>query len=88
MAIEELGGRYDRADGLGNFVLKLPKSGRYHLLFISRGAERPAGQVVSDAQTQEMRQFFAAPRDVIGTSRYAWTQREVRDPRLALLHTF
>ena len=50
MALEELGGKYERTDGLGNFVLKLPKLGQYRLLFISRNAQRPAAQPVSAAQ--------------------------------------
>jgi hypothetical protein len=88
MAIEELGGKYDRTDGLGNFVLKLPKPGRYHLLFISRGAERQGGQPVPAAQLKEMQRFFTAPSDLIGSNRYTWAQREIREPRLAVLHTF
>jgi len=44
MAVEELGGKYERTDGLGNFVLKLPKVGQYRLLLISRNSPRPAGR--------------------------------------------
>jgi hypothetical protein len=86
--LEELGGKYDRTDGLGNFVLKLPGPGRYQLLFVSRNAERPAGQPVSAVQLQEMRRYFATPDALIGSNRYAWTVRDVREPRIAVLHTF
>jgi hypothetical protein len=87
MAIEELGGKYERTDGLGNFSLNLPKAGRYQLLFISRSL-RPAGQGVSATHLKEMQRYFAAPAEVIGPLRYAWVTRDVRDPRLVVLHTF
>jgi hypothetical protein len=88
MAIEELGGRYDRADALGNFTLKLPRPGNYRLLFISRAAQRPGGEVVTAAQLREMQRYFNAPAELIGNNKYAWALRDVRDPRLAVLHTF
>ncbi len=88
LAIEELGGKYDRTDALGNFTLRLPKPGSYRLLFISRGARRPAGEVVTAGQLREMQRYFAAPADLIGGNKYVWALREVRDPRLAVLHTF
>jgi len=88
MAIEELGGKYDRTDALGNFLLKLPKPGSYRLLLVSRNAQRPAGEVVSAAQLREMQRYFNAPADLIGRNKYAWALREVRDPRLTVLHGF
>lgn len=88
MAIEELGGKYDRSDALGNFVLKLPEPGSYRLLLVSRNAQRPAGEVVTAAQLREMQRYFNAPADLIGRNKYAWALRDVRDPRLTVLHTF
>jgi hypothetical protein len=88
MAIEELGGKYDRTDALGNFILRLPKPGTYRLLFVSRGAQRPAGEVVTAAQLREMQRYFNSPLDLIGRSKHLWALRDVREPRLAVLHAF
>jgi hypothetical protein len=88
MAIEELGGKYERCDALGNFALKLPKPGSYRLLFVSRGAARPAGEVVTEAQLREMQRYFNAPADLIGRNKYFWALHDVRDSRLAVLHSF
>ncbi len=88
MAIEELGGKYDRTDARGNFALKLARPGSYRLLLISRGARRPAGEVVTAGQLREMQRYFAAPADLIGGHKYVWAVREVTEPRLAILHAF
>jgi hypothetical protein len=88
MAVEELGGKYERTDGAGNFTLRLPKLGQYRLLFISRNAQRGPTQAISAAQLKEIQRYFAAPGELIGANRFAWTLRDVRDPRLAIVHSF
>lgn len=86
-AIEDLGGAYARTLPNGNFTLRLPQPGRYHLLLISKTAERAKDRKVADNDLQQLRQYFTAPETLIGQCRYLWVQYELRD-RLAVLHVF
>jgi hypothetical protein len=87
MAIEELGGAYARTLANGNFTLRLPRPGRYHLLLISNQTQRAKDRKIYDSDLQELRRYFSSPDGLIGQHRYLWVSHEVRD-RLTLLHIF
>jgi phage FluMu protein Com len=88
LALEELGGRYARAEGNGTCQMQLPQGGRYHLLYISRQTRRARGESIPAAHVELLNSYFARPDVLIGTQRYVLVTRELRDPKVELYNHF
>lgn len=83
-----IGGAMTRADDNGNFTLVVPKPGEYHLLWISRQANRPENEMPAASDLETLAQHFVSPIDLIGLRRYAVTTRRL-DAKLGRLeHAF
>ena len=63
--IEELGGAYTRANGEGSFSLLVPDRGTYHLLILSRHAQRPADVPIDELDLDEIQKYFASADHLI-----------------------
>jgi hypothetical protein len=87
-AIRASGGVFERAGSDGTLAAVLPREGRYYLLMISRNALRPADQPIRARDLAEMKQYFAGPEELIGASKYAWKQSEIRVGAPAVEHDF
>ena len=75
--IEALGGTLAKADANGQFQTTLRPVEQQRVLVVSRSAERPAGQNIDPVHLAEMRDYFAAPAEIIVPYRYLWLRREV-----------
>lgn len=87
-AIRASGGIFERAGSDGTLAAVLPREGRYYLLMISRNALRPADQPIRARDLAEMKQYFASPEELIGASKYAWKQSEIRVGAPVVEHDF
>ena len=75
--IETLGGTLAKADANGQFQTTLRPVEQQRVLVVSRSAERPAGQNIDPVHLAEMRDYFAAPAEIIGPYRYLWLRQKV-----------
>jgi len=76
-AIRSLGGQYLRSDRNGQFSLTLPRAGRYHVLFVSKAAQRPANVPPSAEDLAALGRFFKAAPDLIAGQKYRWQTLEL-----------
>lgn len=88
LALEELGGRYARAEANGTCQMQLPQGGRYHLLYISRQTRRARGESIPAAHMELLGSYFARPDVLIGTQRYVLVTRELHEPKVELYNHF
>ncbi len=87
-AIRAAGGVFERAGSDGTVAAVLPREGCYYLLIVSRNALRPEDQPIRARDLTEMKQYFASPEELVGASKYAWQQSEIRVGAGAVEHDF
>lgn len=76
-AIELLDGAYARADREGKFSVVL-RPGEYWVLAVSRHASRPKGRHLRKEDMATLERYFLKPADLIGTSAYELSVRQIR----------
>ena len=72
--IEGLGGDYTRANSRGQFQLKLPVGGAYHVLVISGNSHRPPEELPAIKDLAEMGRYFLLATDLLDHYNYRWNQ--------------
>jgi hypothetical protein len=82
MALEEFGASYTRADEEGKFSLGI-KPGRYHLLFVSRNADRPSDSPITEQELNRLRQYFSPAPQLVGNSKHHWLVADLSSGELA-----
>jgi hypothetical protein len=75
--ITEAGAVYTRTDEDGMYLLTVPRSGRYVLLFVSRNSRRPSGAAVEAADLERLRRYFSPATDMVGRYKYAFKTVEL-----------
>jgi len=75
--IEELGGKYTRADQDGQFYLVVPDKGPYWLLIISAHAVNPKEKDIDEIDFMQLKKYFDRPEDLINRYQYRWSEEEV-----------
>lgn len=86
-AIRSLGGQYQRSDPSGVFSLTVPRAGEYHLLLVSRHAERPTNVQPHEEDLLALERFFKHAPDLIAGQKYRWQTLELT-PETDLTHDF
>ncbi len=71
-AIASLGGTVERTNSTGEFMTVLTP-GTYYLLIISAKARRASGAPISPSDLAQMRQYFYAAEDLVGSAKYHWS---------------
>ncbi len=77
-AIRAAGGEFCWAEVDGTVAAVLPREGPYYLLLISRHVPRSENQPIHAQHLVEMKQYFAKPEALIGSSKYVWERAEIR----------
>lgn len=77
-AVVTLGGAVERTDTEGRYMTVLPP-GSYYLLVISAKARRAKGAPIAPSDLAEMRQYFYAAEDLIGTAKYHWARYRFKE---------
>ena len=72
LAIEALGGAYQRVEADGSFSLAVPEPGQYFVCFISRQSQRPAGVAPDEFQLALMKRYFDSPEELVGQQKFLW----------------
>jgi hypothetical protein len=71
LAIEALGGGYQRAAADGSFSLAVPQPGKYLVCFVSANAQRPAGIAPDEFQLALVKRYFDDAEGLIGRQKFA-----------------
>lgn len=79
--IRAIGGAYARADSTGQYQLRLPDSGRYFVLVVSRNAYRLAGDDVDKVDIAQLGRYVQPPTDLLGNSKYEWRELVLSEDR-------
>jgi len=87
-SLQEFGGIYLRANAEGSFHAVLPQAGKYRLLLISRHASRPEDDPIDEVDRDEIGKYFRRGADLIGRSKYRWTQETFRPGAAPVRHGF
>lgn len=85
--IRQIGGNYIRADQEGKFQLRLPDSGQYFVLFLSRNRPRSAGQL-NRKDLAQIGRYFDPATELLGNSDYRWSEVLVMRKDRAVDHVF
>jgi hypothetical protein len=88
LALEEMGGRYARADAGGEFSLVVPQPGKYYVLFISKNAQRPSGAPPGAQDMRELGRFFGEPPKLVGKQKYRWAVEDLSGGLVAKSYDF
>lgn len=88
--LAELGGAAVATKSDGTFEIELPlhSSQRYIVLALSAASERNPNDAIESSTMTELRGYFRAPEEVIGKSRFFYTQRAIDAETPPLLHVF
>lgn len=76
--IKSIGGDYTRADEQGYFKLRVPDTGEYFVLVVSRGKKRPASQRLDPVHLAQMGRYFLPAPDLINDRDYRWRAETIR----------
>jgi phage FluMu protein Com len=87
-ALRVLGGAYVRAGADGRFQVTVPRSGRYYVLLLSRHAQRDAGDRPKTSDLAQLGRYFDLATDLLGRSRYAWREVQIRGDSQLPPHDF
>jgi hypothetical protein len=77
-AILTMGGDYARAGADGVYRLRVPDTGSYFALFLSRHAARDADETLSRADLAQIGRYVLPATELLGDRRYAWRRLTVR----------
>ncbi len=77
-ALAELGGTAKRAEASGDFAFSVPAAGSYRILVISRKATREPNGPLEQSDISELGEYFEAPADLLGRSRYSLRTKDLR----------
>ena len=78
LQIEELGGKYLRANAEGKFSFSVDVAGPYLCILISSHAIRPAGVSWNAETDRTLRRFFRDPIELLGNYRFRCEEYELR----------
>lgn len=85
--IRQIGGNYIRADTDGKFQLRLPDTGQYFVLFLSRNRSRPSGQL-SRKDLAQIGRYFDPATELLADKDYRWSEVVVMRKDRAVDHVF
>lgn len=71
LAIESLGGAYQRAAADGSYSLAVPQPGKYLVCFVSANAARPAKTAPDEFQLALVKRYLADAEGLIGAQKFA-----------------
>lgn len=77
-SIQSIGGEYTRADVNGEFRLRVPDRGKYHVLVLSRNARRRPSEELRRSDLAQLGDFFMPAPDLLGQNRYRWQPQSIR----------
>ncbi len=77
LSIEELGGAYARTDERGIYSIVVPRAGKYHLLFISHGSQRPLQQGIDPKTLEELQRVFQPVTGLVRQQKYHWIVQDI-----------
>ncbi|MGL4943688.1 MAG: hypothetical protein ACRC46_10910 [Thermoguttaceae bacterium] len=86
--IIELGGIATRTKSDGTFTLEIPAPQSYLMLAISAGSERDANAAIEASDINTLRQYFHAPEEVIGKSRFYLKTIDINAKTPPFIHVF
>ena len=82
--VMQLGGAYGRADGQGEFQLKVPR-GRYYVWVVSKHGQRAASLEFSRAELGQVSRYCIDPKEMVTDRKYRWLIETIaRDRRLVI----
>jgi hypothetical protein len=87
-ALRSLGGDVSRTGTRGEFVLRVPDSGDYFLLAVSRNHRRNPGEPIARKDIAELGRYLTRPADLLRAQSYAWKTIEVEGDLDAVLVRF
>ena len=87
-ALRTIGAAVVRSNDSGQFELVVQRPGDYSLLIISHHASRPEGSTIALADAEELSQYFASPKELIGQQRYALIAMRLAGAPPAFTHEF
>jgi hypothetical protein len=70
--IRSLGGDFVLANDDGNYQVRLPEQGRYHVLVISRRAARSGSDKVELTDVAQIGRYFTSAVDLLDDRKYQW----------------
>jgi phage FluMu protein Com len=76
--LKSIGGDYVRADEQGYFKLRVPDTGDYFLLVISRHARRKASERLDTVHLAQLGRYFVPAPDLLGDRQYRWRLETVK----------
>src|SRR5690606_36868980 len=76
--IRSIGGDYTRADHQGYFKLRVPDTGDYFLLVVSRQSQRQASERLDPVHLAQMGRYFLPAPDLIGEHKYRWRAETIK----------
>jgi len=76
--IRSIGGDYTRADDQGYFKLRVPDTGDYFLLVVSRQTQRKASERLEPVHLAQIGRYFLPAPDLIGDHKYRWRAETVK----------
>lgn len=79
--IRQLGGAHTRADANGDFRLRLPRSGKFFVLVISKSGRRKSNVDITRADLAQMGRYFLPVTDLVTDRRYRWLSEEIYHDR-------
>ena len=72
---------YARADGNGEFQLRVPDAGKYYLLVVSRNSQRPAQRPIVTQDLAQIGRYFLPATELLGQQNYQWSGETIRRDR-------
>jgi hypothetical protein len=79
--IHAIGGAYTRADADGGYQIRLPDSGKYFVLVVSRNAYRGAGEDLDLNDIAQLGRYVRPPTELLGNRKYEWREVLLRSDR-------
>lgn len=76
--IRSIGGDYTRADDRGYFKLRVPDTGDYFLLVVSRQSHRSDNERLEPVHLAQLGRYFLPAPDLIGDHKYRWRAETVK----------
>ena len=79
--IRAIGGDYVRTDNNGQYQIRLPDTGRYFVLVVSKNAYRGAGDEIDKVDIAQLGRYVQPPTDLLGDSKYLWREVTMSENR-------
>lgn len=79
--LKAIGGDYARASDLGTFKLRVPDTGEYFLLVVSKHAGRRSSERLDSVHLAQMGRYFLPAPDLLGDRRYRWEAESIQRDR-------